>query len=62
MKQWDRDSRNHRVQEPTTELPIKHILPKANEIVKTAEQVIKTIYPFDQVPPLPSRYIDSPFK
>jgi hypothetical protein len=25
---------------------IKHVLPKANEIVKTAEQVIKSIYPF----------------
>lgn len=62
MKEWERDSRNYRMIEHTTELPIKHILPKANEIVKTAEQVIKTIYPFDQVPSLPSRYFDLPFR
>ena len=33
---------------------VRHILPKANEIVKTSEQVIKSIYPFDLVPPTPS--------
>lgn len=38
------------------DLQIKHILPKANEIVKTAEQNIKSLYPYDLIPSTPSKY------
>ena len=39
-------------------LPLKHILPKANEIVYTSQEQIKTIYPFDLIPPIPSHNFD----
>lgn len=33
------------------DLPLAHILPKANEIVNTSEQHLNTIYPFTLIPP-----------
>jgi len=61
MKDWERDGRKKKGNEPVFDLQIRHILPKANEIVKTAEQVIKSIYPFELIPPLPSKYLEDPF-
>lgn len=39
------------------DLPLTHILPKANEIVNTSEQHLNTIYPFTLTPPQPSSYL-----
>lgn len=39
------------------DLPLTHILPKANEIVNTSEQHLNTIYPFTLTPPQPSNYL-----
>lgn len=55
MKDNDREIKRRKVPENQFDLQIKHILPKANEIVKTAEQVIKSLYPYELCPPTPSR-------
>jgi hypothetical protein len=60
MKDWE--GRKKKGNEAPLDMQIRNILPKANEIVNTSEQVINSIYPFDIIPPLPSKYIQVPFE
>lgn len=58
----ERELKKKKGNEATYDLQIKHILPKANDIVKTADQNIKCIYPFDLVAAAPSKHFETPFK
>jgi len=55
MREGNGEQRRRDFHEHQETLFVRHILPKANEIVKTSEQIIKSIYPFDLVPAAPSR-------